>query len=360
MPNTVNTPKDPIVERSTALLEFIFPSPRSFAVRLWDQAELPAAAQPAAFTLVLNHPGSLRRMFSPPIELSLGEAYIYGDFDIEGDFFAMFGLVDALTARNFTPAEVAALVKDVQGLPKSGPTRAITRQPAELQGKLHSRERDREAIRFHYNVGNDFYALWLDRQMQYSCGYFPTGQEDLDTAQSRKIEHICRKLRLKPGERLLDIGCGWGGLALAAARSLRGQWLGVTLSEPQADMQSEQLGWDWRPRAGRPCATTATSKTNRSIRLSASACSSTSAATTCPNTSPTSHLLKPGGLFLNHGISRRGLRADLGLLKGLGGNVQAPCRRPKLFRAQGAGQRHISPSTTSFRTASWCRSVKRI
>lgn len=85
---------------------------------------------------------------------------------------------------------------------------------------MHSRERDRAAIRYHYDVGDDFYALWLDRHRQYSCAYFPTGMEDLDTAQERKLEHVCRKLRLRSGERLLDIGCGWGGWLYMPPRNM--------------------------------------------------------------------------------------------------------------------------------------------
>ena len=310
--------KDPAVDRTTALLEFIFPSPRNFSVRLWDQGELPADSDPA-FTLVLNHPGALRRMFSPPIELSLGEGYIYGDFDIEGNFFAMFGLVDILTGRNFTPAEVAVLLKDLQGLPKSGPTWAVTRKPANLQGKLHSRERDRAAIRFHYNVGNEFYALWLDRQMQYSCGYYPTGREDLDTAQSRKIEHICRKLRLKPGEQLLDIGCGWGGLARAAAQKYGVRVLGVTLSERQAEYAQEKAA-----RLGISDRVQVELRDYRDLenesfdKIVSVGMFEHVGRTHLPEYFSQAHrLLKPGGLFLNHGISRSGLPSDLGLLKGL-------------------------------------------
>lgn len=314
---------DPVVERNTVLLEHIFPSPRNFGVRLWDQGELPASGQPA-FTLVLNHPGALRRMFSTPIELSLGEAYIYGDFDVEGDFYAMFGMVDSLISRNFSPTEVAALVKDVQGLPKSGPARAITRKPVELQGKLHSRERDRDAIRFHYDVGNEFYALWLDRQMQYSCGYFPTGIEDLDAAQIRKIEHICRKLRLKPGERLLDIGCGWGGLALAAAQSYGLSVLGVTLSERQAEYGAEQadrLGLNDRVRIKTLDYRDLENESFDKI-VSVGMFEHVGRSHLPEYFSQVYRLLKPGGLFLNHGIARRGQPADLGLLKGLDGQTR--------------------------------------
>lgn len=322
MSHTMIGSKDPMVERSIELLEHIFPSPRNFAVRLWDQSELPAGAAPA-FTLVLNHPGSLRRMFSPPMELSLGEAYIYGDFDVEGDFYAMFEMVNVLTGRNFTPAEVVALVKDIQRLPKSGPSRAITRKPAGLQGKLHSRERDRDAIRFHYDVGNEFYALWLDRQMQYSCGYFPTGLEGLDTAQTRKIEHICRKLRLKPGERLLDIGCGWGGLARAAAQNYGVSVLGVTLSERQVEYAIEQaarLGLSDRVQIKLQDYRDLENESFDKI-VSIGMFEHVGRDHLPEYFSQAYRLLKPGGLFLNHGISRRGQPADLALLKGFDGQA---------------------------------------
>jgi len=166
---------------------------------------------------VLKHPGALRRMVTPPIELSMGEAFIYGDFDIEGDIFAAFSLIDTSLTRKLSVGEMLGLIRSIRALPKSGPARPLSRGPSRLRGRLHSRERDLAAIRYHYDVGNDFFALWLDPRMQYSCGYFPTGSEGLDTAQERKLEHICRKLRLQPGERLLDVGCGWGGLATYAA-----------------------------------------------------------------------------------------------------------------------------------------------
>ncbi len=89
---------------------------------------------------------------------------------------------------------------------------------AKLRGARHSKERDRQAVTYHYDRSNDFYALWLDRRMVYSCAYFATPDDDIDTAQERKLDYICRKLRLQPGERLLDIGCGWGGLVIYAAQ----------------------------------------------------------------------------------------------------------------------------------------------
>ena len=159
---------DPTLSRTTSLLDRLFPPPRAFGVRLWDGTELPA--ERPAFSLVLNHPGALRRMFTPPIELSLGEAFIYGDFDIEGDIFSAFSLVDDLTARTFSPGDVVALTRELLALPKSGPAQLTGRGPARLRGARHSRERDRAAIQYHYDVGNDFYLLWLDRHLQCEGG----------------------------------------------------------------------------------------------------------------------------------------------------------------------------------------------
>ena len=310
-----------VLEQTCLLLERIFPSPRHFKIQLWGQAELSADTKPQ-FTLVLNHPGALRRMFSPPIELSVGEAYIYGDFDIQGDLYAFYGLLDVLLSHNFTPTEAARLIKDIQRLPKSGPDYTITRPPAKLQGKLHSRERDMQAIRFHYNVSNEFYALWLDRLMQYSCGYFPTATEDLDTAQVKKIEYICRKLHLKPGEKLLDIGCGWGGLAITAAQNYGVNVLGVTLSDKQvsyAQNRAASLGLadqvhiemrDYRDLERESFDKIVSVGMFEHVGL-----------THLPEYFAQAHrLLKPGGLFLNHGISRSALPPDLTLLEGLEGN----------------------------------------
>lgn len=293
-------------KRAEGLLDRLFPPPRAFSVRLWDGSELPAAGQPA-FTLALKHPGALRRMFTPPIELSLGEAFIYGEFDIEGDIFSAFSLVDVMATHTFNPGEVAHLGRELFSLPRWRMAQADGRGPARLSGVRHSRERDRAAIQYHYDVGNDFYALWLDQRMQYSCAYFSTGSEDLDTAQERKLEHVCRKLRLKPGERLLDIGCGWGGLAIYAAQKYDVFVTGVTLSENQAayannHITQAQLGerisiklQDYRDLEAESFDRIVSVGMFEHVGLSH-----------LPEYFTQAHrLLKPGGLFLNHGISRR-------------------------------------------------------
>jgi len=322
--NSTST-QDLVLEQTCVLLERIFPSPRHFSIQLWGQAELPAETE-NKFTLVLNHPGALRRMFSPPIELSAGEAYIYGDFDIQGDLYAFYGLLDILLSHHFTASEAASLVREIQKLPKTGPEHTIIRQAAKLSGKLHSPERDMQATRFHYNVGNEFYSLWLDRQMQYSCAYFPDGSEDLDEAQEKKIAHICRKLRLKPGERLLDIGCGWGGLAISAAKDFGVTAHGVTLSDKQAAYAQEKINrMEMADRVQvEMCDYRELEKESFDKIVSVGMFEHVGRSHLPEYFSHVYQLLKPGGLFLNHGISRRAQPADLMLLKGLNEDHRSP------------------------------------
>ena len=294
----------PFWRRTVALLDRLFPPPHAFAVRLWDGTTLPGADP--TFTLVLNHPGALRRMFTPPIERALGEAFIYGDFDVDGDIFAAVTLFDDFATHAFSPGAIAALARDLLALPKSGAARLAGRGPVRLRGAPHSRGRDRAAIQYHYDVGNDFYALWLDSRMQYSCAYFPTGTEDLETAQEHKLDYLCRKLRLQRGERLLDIGCGWGGLAMYAAERYGVHVLGITLSQQQAHYANTQIA-----RAGLGA--------RASVKLSDYRDLGANSFDKIVSVGMFEHvgrrhlpdyfaaayrLLKPGGLFLNHGIAQ--------------------------------------------------------
>lgn len=297
---------DPVIHRTVDLLEHLFPPPRRFGIRLWDGTKFPVEGLPS-FHLVLDHPGALRRMFTPPIELSLGEAFILNDFDIEGDIFSAFPLMESIVKRSFSTREIVGIGLGLSALPDSGPARSRGRGPAQLRGKVHSRERDRAAIQYHYDVGNDFYALWLDRNLQYSCGYFPSGAEDLDTAQERKMEHICRKLRLKPGERLLDIGCGWGGLARYAAKNYDVTVLGVTLSRNQKAYADEAIA-----RAGLQERVAVELKDYRDLGdescdkiVSVGMFEHVGRSHLPEYFAQVYRLLKPGGLFLNHGISHR-------------------------------------------------------
>jgi cyclopropane-fatty-acyl-phospholipid synthase len=210
-------------------------------VRLWDGTTWPdKVVVSPAFTLVLDHPGALRQMLLPPSDLNLGESYIYGDYDVEGDLTAAFPLASYFEGIDLGLGDKLGLAWKLRSLPKTAAPRE-GRQAARMSGVPHSRQRDREAISYHYDVSNDFYALWLDRRMVYSCGYFADPGDDIHTAQERKLDYTCRKLRLKPGERVLDIGCGWGGLVIHAAQHFGVEALGITLSQPQVDFARERI-----------------------------------------------------------------------------------------------------------------------
>jgi cyclopropane-fatty-acyl-phospholipid synthase len=229
------------VQRTLAVLQGVLKEyqPRDFSVRLWDGTVWePNQGEPARFSLILRHPGALRRMLWPLNQLTLGEAYIYDDFDIEGDIEEAFRLADYLLNINLSLAEKWSLGRHLLGLPSKERLRS-THLGARLRGAAHSLERDAQAVTHHYNTSNEFYKLWLDERMIYSCAYFTEPDEDLEKAQERKLDYICRKLRLKEGEHLLDIGCGWGALTLYAAKYYGAKALGITLSEPQAELANE-------------------------------------------------------------------------------------------------------------------------
>ena len=206
------------------------------SIRLWDGTTWPDGRARAA-VLSLKHSESLARMFLPGTEVGLAEAYLHKDFDIEGDMETAFEIGDFLLAHLGNWKKKLKLAKLLVALPgergRSIIRRAANQLLPQIRGKRHSPERDRRAVTFHYDVSNDFYRLWLDRRMVYSCAYFESPEDDLDAAQERKLDYLCRKLRLRPGQRLLDIGCGWGALLIHAAKHFGVCAEGITLSEPQ-------------------------------------------------------------------------------------------------------------------------------
>ena len=213
----------------------------NIAVRLWDGTTWkPDPEGPTRCTLVLQHPGALRKMFIPPTEMSLGEAYLYNDFDIEGDIEAIVPLIKHFLEEHKGKLEMVRYGTRLLSLPRMGQPRP-SGVAAKMHGPVHSKERDRQAIQYHYDTSNDVFALWLGARMAYSCAYFATPDEDLDTAQERKLDYICRKLRLKPGERMLDIGCGWGALIMYAAQHYGVQADGITISTQQAELARERI-----------------------------------------------------------------------------------------------------------------------
>ena len=233
-------PRTGDIARQVAAELFGPPGQRGFAIRYWDGIE-ESGPQNGSFTLILRHGGALRTMLLPPSEVALGKAFLWGDVDLEGNLEAAVAAGHAVADRLTSPRRLARVVRLALRLPVAGRRSRTHECPASTRGRRHSRERDAAAIRYHYDAGNEFYRLWLDREMVYSCGYFPQGIRDLDAAQAAKLDYICRKLRLREGERLLDVGCGWGALIRHAARCYGVEAVGITLSPAQAELASRRI-----------------------------------------------------------------------------------------------------------------------
>ena len=222
-------------------------------VRFWDGSELgPATGTGAAdpgrdpasshgATVVISSPNAVRRILWQPNELGLARAYVAGEIDLEGDIWSLFRLRVLLSSEDRANGWRARLEGGRLLLAAARATGALGRplepppEEARLRGSRHSRARDAQAIAHHYDVSNDFYRLFLGETMTYSCAYFATPETPLADAQRAKYELICRKLGLRPGMRLLDVGCGWGGMAMHAAEHYGVRAVGVTLSRRQVD-----------------------------------------------------------------------------------------------------------------------------
>jgi cyclopropane-fatty-acyl-phospholipid synthase len=215
---------------------------RDFAIRFWDGRGIRAATKRPRFTLVIRRPGALRRMLLPPTDLAIGEAFVHGDFDVKGDIFAFVSLADRFADLRLSPIDWVRMAVRLRALADDDAPTSGGRSAATLTGQRHSAQRDRDAIRFHYDVGNDFYGLWLGERMVYSCAYFARPEMSLDEAQEAKLDLVLDKLGLRDGMRLLDIGCGWGGLLLRAAeRFPTVEAIGITLSERQHALAGERI-----------------------------------------------------------------------------------------------------------------------
>jgi cyclopropane-fatty-acyl-phospholipid synthase len=211
---------------------------RSFSVEFWDGARLAGTAPGPRF--VVRSPHAVARVLRSPGELGLGRAYVAGELDIDD----MDAVIDLLSSWESPPLALPVRIRLVRAAVRAGGLRRPPAPPAaELQprGRVHSRERDAQAVRHHYDVSSDFFALFLDDSMTYSCALFKHGARTLEEAQEAKLELICRKLDLRPGGRVLDVGCGWGSFALHAAERHGVSVLGITLSEPQAALARERV-----------------------------------------------------------------------------------------------------------------------
>jgi cyclopropane-fatty-acyl-phospholipid synthase len=222
------------------MVQRMFGGPLPVRVRAWDGSEAGAPAGPETPVVVLAHRRALRRLLWQPGELGLARAFVTGELDVEGDLAEGLRRFWRLTRQQrvgLTPALRWRAVRLAVRLGAVGPRPAAPGSEARLSGRLHSKPRDRAAIAHHYDLSNQFYRLLLDPRLAYSCGYWTADRPDygLADAQRDKLDLICRKLNLRPGMRLLDVGCGWAGLAIHAARHYGVRAIGVTLSAEQCD-----------------------------------------------------------------------------------------------------------------------------
>lgn len=211
-------------------------------IRAWDDSEAGPRGGPV---LVIRSRRALRRLLWAPGELGLARAYVSGDIDVDGDLVEGFRRVwqqvrarpenRSLRARDVAQAAVVAARLGVVGPPPRPPA-----SEARLTGRRHTRHRDIAAISHHYDLSNDFYRLLLDEHMAYSSAYFTHDGQTLHDAQTAKLDLVCRKLGLKPGMKLLDVGCGWGSLIIHAARHYGVTATGITLSAEQRAFVSER------------------------------------------------------------------------------------------------------------------------
>jgi cyclopropane-fatty-acyl-phospholipid synthase len=211
----------------------IFPL-RPFHVRLWDGGAV-AATVPHAPTFFVRSPSALAHFLRAPGSLGLGRAYVDGSLAVD-DLDAAFIVVDEWQPPEMTRADRVRLGLAIVAAAAPGGIPRRPRLELILQGGLHSMERDAAAVRYHYDVGNEFFELFLDESMTYSCAIFSRGAETLEDAQRTKLDLVARKLGLEPGMRVLDVGCGWGSFAIHAAREYGVSVAGVTLSPPQAEL----------------------------------------------------------------------------------------------------------------------------
>ncbi|GAU68592.1 putative cyclopropane fatty acid synthase [Streptomyces sp. NBRC 110611] len=310
--------------RLTKLAEEVLGAPLPVRIRAWDRSE---SGPPGAPVLVIRHRRALRRLLFKPGELGLARAWVAGDIDVEGDLYTALDLLAELiwergpaakpqraaALRALARPEIRAAARELLSLagapvPPAPPAEEARRR----RGPLHTLLRDKEAISHHYDVGNDFYELVLGPSMVYSCAYWGTtgdAASSLADAQRDKLDLICRKLGLQEGQRLLDVGCGWGSMVLHAAREYGVRAVGITLSEEQASYARKRIA-----EAGLTDRIEIRVQDYREIHDEPfDAISSIGMAEHVGRTRYAEYasalyaLLKPGGRLLNHQIARRPL-----------------------------------------------------
>lgn len=307
--------------RLTELLSQLLGAPLPVRVRAWDGSE---SGPPGTPVLVVRNRRALRRLLFKPGELGLARAWVAGDLTVDGDLYTALELLSGLVWERGEDARgLAGTLRDPRAraaalglfrlagppLPPTPPAEEVRRP-----GHLHTRRSDKRAISHHYDVGNDFYELVLGPSMVYSCAYWPAPEPaaTLEQAQHDKLELVCRKLDLKAGQRLLDVGCGWGSMAIHAAREHGVSVVGVTLSQEQAAYARKRVAdegltdrveirvQDYRDVADGPY--DAISSIGMAEHVGA--------ARYLEYARDLYGLLKPGGRLLNHQIGRRPQRDE--------------------------------------------------
>jgi cyclopropane-fatty-acyl-phospholipid synthase len=277
---------------------------RPFRITFWDGTELPPTngGGPA---LHVRSPAAIAHALRAPGQLGIGRAYVSGELEVDDIDEAM------ATILNYKPPPIergAQLRLALAAARAMGPVKPPPVPETELRprGRRHSVDRDRRSVRHHYDVSNDFFALWLDKSMTYSCAFFSRDGSSLEAAQTAKLDLVCTKLALEKGERMLDVGCGWGSLAIHAAREYGVSVTGITLSEPQAQLARKRAAdagvadrvdirvMDYRELAGEPydkIASIGMVEHVGSVQID-------------QYMYTLARLLRPGGQLLNHGIAR--------------------------------------------------------
>jgi cyclopropane-fatty-acyl-phospholipid synthase len=277
---------------------------RPFRVAFWDGSELPSTNGTGAPTLRVKSPRALAHALRAPGQLGLGRAYATGD--LEPDDLDAF----LLMLRSYRPPPIergAQLRLALAAARAAGPMRPppVPEVEQRPRGKRHSPERDRRSVQFHYDVSNEFFKLFLDESLTYSCAFFSLDDSSLEAAQFAKLELVCTKLALKEGMRVLDVGCGWGSFALHAAREHGARVTGITLAEGQAELARRRVAeagladrieirlQDYRELSGEFDAIASIGMVEHvgSNRID-------------EYMAVLARVLKPGGQLLNHGIAR--------------------------------------------------------
>ena len=278
---------------------------RPFSVELWDGSRLASTNGGGGPTFTVRSPAALAHVLRAPGQLGLGRAYVSGALDVDD----IDGLLDVLGSWQPPPIDRGTKARLALAAARAvGVVRPPSVPAAELKpkGRRHSLLRDARAVRHHYNLSNDYFALFLDDSMTYSCALFSRGATTLEEAQQAKLALVCDKLALEPGQRVLDIGCGWGSFAIHAARERGVHVTGITLSEPQAELgrrRAAEAGLadrvdirveDYRELSGEPfdaVASIGMVEHVGNVQIDNYA-------------RQLARLVKPGGRVLNHGIAR--------------------------------------------------------